>query len=861
MKNLIKKTFTRSRMLGFFTMVYGISTLGLITFGTFCAFQNKEKESFDYQTDIKPLSEYFDGGIGTLTQPYIISSETAFINLQKLNQLGCFTYNTYFNLGADITFGDTTILEPIGTENCPFNSQFDGMGYTLSNVKVSSVNHEDVGLFGYVGSGGMLKNFILDTPTITSTGPSTKIENPLENIVPSSAISTPTYTSTSVTMTSKTIDGTDNKTYTVYFRSANKSIISDDGTLITSNITNNNKFSVLIDAIITTTVLVNEKPIVVTYVVDRFKVIIEKKAILTTDGVLSLFDRTNDGDGTYTTLDPHYYEDQNGARILDNVNYTGFVAGHIDGEATYIGVYNGTLTINSRETISFSSLFGRTKDDNLLNSMDNQYYYQDVNFDTIMDKRPDLAGKKLADEGTPKSTQFSNTANGVTYNYPNQYPFSDNVTSNGTKGSEVDTGYTSVFNSTQSGLEEDGILIPTAFRLYGEVATNVHKDASNSEVFYAEEDGVIYNQPGEELKLNSFYYTKDLYEHIQGKIIRIKPTLGSAAFYRRGAYFSINNCIWLYPAKTALQTGNTSLNDILETFFGKNAGESYITLKVTYSVNNCQTAVNNDTEFVVKNTLFNANYNIPNDNFTPFINAGADGTIKAILSNSGIDESTDPNYSVSPSTDPNSAPTGYWHFIEATKDIADVESSDSDGNVISTKFNPDVCTNSNYSKVLQTKIISLIKNTQTSGSGIGALINGTAEYDPLLLIGFKNLSGTDNKINIVRTEILISYDQGNFTYSLNKVDFLYDLNASYDSSQGTWTNWAKKESGVKIYICLQDLESGDTNTNLNTGVVVTYTRSSTYSYRVTATYTVLGDASYAPSNTSGAAAATITDGR
>ena len=56
------------------TLIYSSSTLGLITFGTMCAFQNKEHESFQYQTDIKPLTSYFDSGIGTLDNPYIIKT-------------------------------------------------------------------------------------------------------------------------------------------------------------------------------------------------------------------------------------------------------------------------------------------------------------------------------------------------------------------------------------------------------------------------------------------------------------------------------------------------------------------------------------------------------------------------------------------------------------------------------------------------------------------------------------------------------------------------------------------------------------------------------------------------------------------
>ena len=62
---------TNSKILFALSLMFASSALGLISFGTMCAFQNKEQESFQYQTDIKPLTSYFDGGIGTLSNPYI----------------------------------------------------------------------------------------------------------------------------------------------------------------------------------------------------------------------------------------------------------------------------------------------------------------------------------------------------------------------------------------------------------------------------------------------------------------------------------------------------------------------------------------------------------------------------------------------------------------------------------------------------------------------------------------------------------------------------------------------------------------------------------------------------------------------
>lgn len=811
---------TNSKILFALSLMFATSALGLISFGTMCAFQNKEQESFQYQTDIKPLTSYFDGGIGTLSNPYIISDEQSFIDFQKLVQLGCFTYNTYFQLGADISFSADTVLDPIGTENCPFNSQFDGMGHKLSNLKVSSVNHEDVGVFGYVGSGAYIKNIILDTPSITSTGPTSKVTNPLEGKVPSSLIDTPTYNETSVTMTSHPVtvtDGTDTNTYNVYYRSANKGILTDDGVLQTANITNNKLFAIHVDAIITTTILVNEQPMVITYVADRFAVYIENKRIRTTNGVgvESLFDRTV-VDGKLTTKDPHYYEDQNGARVLDNVVYLGLFVGHIDGEASYIGVYNGTLTANTRETISHSSIIGKHKDDTLLNSLDNNYYYQDVNFSQMITDVDSLGAT-----GYIESQKFS-----------------------ATDGVGHDTDYTTIFNNTNSGLENTGIEIPNAFRVYNNFGVSPVDSIDTYQL--DEETGEISTEIE---PMEGIYLKEDIEESITWKTVQFRrySFLPYQTMHTVKNYV-LNNTLWLWAMQEYLSNGNTTLETILGNLFDSQT-TIYLTLKISYSVSNCESAKN--TKFKLYSANFSTNA-VPNDTYNdkwssnsiPQFGHADDSNITKQKIQTGTDSEGKPIY------------TEYWHFTDIGSSIAPVEYIDSDGNVQTKDFDPLICSqHTNYTNVLQTKTISVQANTTSSNS-----IFNRSTYAPIFGLGVEGINGTGARLDIYRVEILISHNQGNFSYSLDKVDFLYDLKATYDSTNATWTGWAKKESGVKIYFILQDLEAGDTNKNLNTGVVITYTRSSGYGYKVTATYTTLGDASYKPTNTNGAQRATIKNG-
>ena len=804
------KRKTSTKLLFALCLSFASSALGLIAFGTMCAFQNKEQETFQYQTNIKPLSSYFERGIGTLTQPYIISNEKQFIDFQKLVQLGCFTYNTYFNLGADITFSDTTILEPIGTENCPFNSQFDGMGHKLINIKVSSANHEDVGVFGYVGSGAYIKNIILHTPSITSTGPTNKVTNPLEGKVPSSLIETPKYDTTSVTMTSHPVtvtDGTDTNTYNVYYRSANKEILTDNGVLQKNNIKTNNKFAIHVDAIITTSILINNEPMVVTYVADRFAVYIKDKAILSTDGVVSLFDRTDDNDGTYTTKDPHYYEDGTAdastLRVLDQVTYVGLFVGHIDGEAEYIGVYNGTITANSRETISHSSLIGKHKDDNLLNSLTNNFYYQDINFSNMIETVPDIG----------------NTG------YVNSHSFN---TSTQTKH---DTDFTNIFNNDQAGLQDIGIEIPQAFRIYN----NFGVSPLNSKVvrMLDEDTNEISTETAE---MEGIYLKEDMTDIINYKLIRYGWNEGHTV-----TNYDVDNAIWIFTRKEFLNSEGI-WGSILDSLFGDKNSPVYITIKLSYSVSDCTKA--NNSKLTLRTASF-SDYSVPNDTWKPdkdYLKQFGDSDKSNIAKTQNADGSQT------------------WNFTNYDNQIAPVETLDDAGNVQKIPFDPLICCgNSSLSNVEMTKTISVQSNSTTNAP----LFGKTITYSPLFILGLDGIDGTGAQMDIYRIEILISHDQGNFSYSLNKVDFLYDVNAIYDSANATWTGWAKKESGVKIYFILQDLEAGDTNTKLNSGIVVTYTRSSSYGYKVTATYTTLdttlkNDPPYVPSNSSGAQTATIT---
>ena len=58
-------------------------------------------------------------------------------------------------------------LEPIGDEEEPFTGTFDGNGYTVSGLTVNRTDEENVGFFGYVGSGGTVTNLNVEDVDIT----------------------------------------------------------------------------------------------------------------------------------------------------------------------------------------------------------------------------------------------------------------------------------------------------------------------------------------------------------------------------------------------------------------------------------------------------------------------------------------------------------------------------------------------------------------------------------------------------------------------------------------------------------------------------------------------------------------------
>jgi hypothetical protein len=57
--------------------------------------------------------------------------------------------------------------EPIGTRSVPFTGSFDGQDYEIRDMFITCPDERDVGLFGYVGEGGIIKDIGLVNATVT----------------------------------------------------------------------------------------------------------------------------------------------------------------------------------------------------------------------------------------------------------------------------------------------------------------------------------------------------------------------------------------------------------------------------------------------------------------------------------------------------------------------------------------------------------------------------------------------------------------------------------------------------------------------------------------------------------------------
>ncbi len=104
-------------------------------------------------------------GNGTANSPYIIT------NADELNAVRK-NLNAYYHLGNDIDLINSLVWNnssgwvPIGTLNADFKGTFDGNGYVVRNITIST-STDYAGLFGYVGNVAAIKDLGVENIAIT----------------------------------------------------------------------------------------------------------------------------------------------------------------------------------------------------------------------------------------------------------------------------------------------------------------------------------------------------------------------------------------------------------------------------------------------------------------------------------------------------------------------------------------------------------------------------------------------------------------------------------------------------------------------------------------------------------------------
>ena len=138
----------------------------------FCMFLTLMPDSLVYASEEGAASEIkFSGGTGTETDPYIIKDATDFIQLATDVNGGTSYEGTYFKVSDEVTepialsTGDG--FAPIGKESNSFKGTFDGNEKTVA-LDLDLSTSFGVGLFGYCGSGSVIKN-VTTTGTVKGT--------------------------------------------------------------------------------------------------------------------------------------------------------------------------------------------------------------------------------------------------------------------------------------------------------------------------------------------------------------------------------------------------------------------------------------------------------------------------------------------------------------------------------------------------------------------------------------------------------------------------------------------------------------------------------------------------------------------
>ena len=109
-------------------------------------------------------ARYYGGGDGSANSPYEIST------VEHLGTIGWYRqdFDKHFILTTDIDmpYYDPNNCYPIGNPSSPFTGSFDGDEHTIAGFTYTSTGANCIGLFGYVGASGEIKDLGLTDPNV-----------------------------------------------------------------------------------------------------------------------------------------------------------------------------------------------------------------------------------------------------------------------------------------------------------------------------------------------------------------------------------------------------------------------------------------------------------------------------------------------------------------------------------------------------------------------------------------------------------------------------------------------------------------------------------------------------------------------
>jgi hypothetical protein len=121
---------------------------------------------FIWESGQVALTPAYGGGDGSSGSPYQISNVNHIYSLMLDSTH--WTGSTYFAMTSSIDLAGVNV-SPIGNAGSHFGATFNGGGYAISNLSIPGNNgdNSNIGLFGYLGPTAEVKNFTINTATIT----------------------------------------------------------------------------------------------------------------------------------------------------------------------------------------------------------------------------------------------------------------------------------------------------------------------------------------------------------------------------------------------------------------------------------------------------------------------------------------------------------------------------------------------------------------------------------------------------------------------------------------------------------------------------------------------------------------------